>query len=414
MASVLPIPAQTGSVRHSCGEMNPPEAVFCGGCGCDLQHASTCGACGSAGQPGARFCNGCGARLIAWAGSGADIGEGRVAALEAEVAGMREEMEGLLILKAQLDSAMQRIKQKGGAGARPATAPKPAPPKAGAETKPETTAAAPGESAGATPSEVGAEGASAEPGTAEAGAPNNEAHTIAVLHFEDRPDFQDIVQGVLAPYKSTTYHPESSLAEDLPNGRPLLMINLLSENDPLGAITDERLRQVQPRAFVYATDGKRGFVLGMVDLFSPPFDPASCAQRILLAVGTSPRILVVSEAVIGAPELRGHLMRQGCTTSVAFDEKQALGLIPSVRPNLVLIDLNLPRGEGLRLAGRIRSDERNRSIRLGFLWQQAIEPASFRQFVTRATNDFRFSEDDLKRHLLQEFNPGGAAYLSGV
>jgi CheY-like chemotaxis protein len=189
------------------------------------------------------------------------------------------------------------------------------------------------------------------------------------------------------------------------------MLNLLADANVLALASEARLSPREPRVFTYATDGTRGFVLGMVDLFPPPFDPAACALRVLERSPSAPRVLVVSEAVLGTPELRAHLVRQGCTTSIAFDERQALGLIPSVRPSLALIDLNLPRGEGLRLAARIRADQRNAHVRLAFMWQQNVEPSLFRQLVGRASHDFAWSEDELRRNLLQEFNPGGAAYL---
>jgi CheY-like chemotaxis protein len=217
------------------------------------------------------------------------------------------------------------------------------------------------------------------------------------------------VQATVSQFRTASYHPESEI-EGVPAGTRLPVINLLAGCDPLRLLADPLIFE-RPRAFTYATDGSRGFILGVVEYFPPPLDPAACASRILSVLPASPRVLVVSEAVLGAPELRAHLVRQGCTTSIAFDVRQALGLIPSVRPSLVLIDLNLPRGEGLRLAGRIRAEDPNRYVRFAFLWQQQIETALFRQTASRAILDFQFHGDDLRRQLMQEFNPGGAAYI---
>lgn len=413
MASVSPAAVLNEMLRHWCGEMNPADARFCGGCGIDLVSTPTCTDCGGTSIPGARFCNTCGMRMEARPAAEADPGsDGRLAALESQVAAMREEMEGLLVLKAQLDGAMQRMRQRGGPAAAGARAPLGSKPPASKATpaKGEDAAA---DAAAALPASVDGEVPAAAEGEASP-AEDERPSRIAVIHLEDRPDLQDAIQGAVASFRVASYFPESALADGIPEGRPLLVVNLLaSASEPLAVISDNRLMPKEQRAFIYATDGARGFVLGMTEIFAAPFEPARCAARILEVIPNSPRVLMVSEAVLGTPELRAHLVRQNCTTSIAFDERQALSLLPSVRPALVLIDLNLPRGEGLRLAGRIRADEHYRSTRLGFMWQQKIDPTAFRQFATRAALDFHFHEDELRRQLLQEFNPGGAGYLAG-
>lgn len=414
MASVSPVATLNEMLRHWCGEMNPAEARFCGGCGADLASVPVCAACGGTSTPGARFCNHCGARIEAKpAAEASDPGsDSRLTALEAEVGAMREEMESLLVLKAQLDGAMQRLRQRGGPAAAASRSPLAA--KSTGAKPPAAKAADAAAADGPTPAEpVETPPAVAGEPSAEGAEVGDRPTRIAVIHLEDRPDLQDAIQGAVASFKVASYFPESVLAEEVPEGRPLLVVNLLAANsEPLAVISDDRLMPKVQRAFIYATDGARGFVLGMTEIFAAPFEPDRCATRILEVIPNSPRVLMVSEAVLGTPELRAHLVRQGCTTSIAFDERQALGLLPSVRPALVLIDLNLPRGEGLRLAGRIRADEHYRSTRLAFMWQQKIEPAAFRQFATRAALDFPFREDDLRRQLLQEFNPGGAAYIA--
>jgi CheY-like chemotaxis protein len=401
--SVVPLTSES-QVRHSCGELNPGDAVFCGGCGVDLSRGAACTACGRQGTAGARYCHGCGARLQPAAG-GAPIADERVQALADEVTALRGEIADLLVLKEQLDGALKRMRQRAGGaaagGSRPVAAAKP---------KPQEASPAAAVSPAVPESSADVPGAGASDGEAEPANVVPAATHVAVLHFEDRPDLQDVVQATVSRFRTASYHPESAIAEGVPAGRRLPVMNLLAGGDPLASLADPLVFE-QPRAFTYATDGSRGFILGVAEFFPPPLDPAACANRILAGLPASPRVLVVSEAVLGAPELRAHLVRQGCTTSIAFDVRQALGLIPSVRPSLVLIDLNLPRGEGLRLAARIRAEDPNHYVRFAFLWQQQIETALFRQAVTRAIHDFQFSEEDLRRQLLQEFNPGGAAHI---
>lgn len=390
------------SRRHSCGEANPADASFCGGCGVGLSAGAVCAGCQRQCTPGARFCQGCGVSLVPAAQAGSPAAEERVQAVEGEVAALRQEIADLVVLREQLDGALKRIRQRSG-GAPP---PSKAAPTAKASAPPETTEESTAEVPAAAP----------EASQSEAAPPADEPEVervehVCVIHIEDRPDLQEAVQAAVTQYKTASYHAASEIDEGLPSGARLPVVNLLSSGDPLAAIADPGLGMESVRAFTYVTDGRRGFLLGVTSYFPPPLDPSTCADRILANLPASPRVLVVSGAVLGTPELRAHLVRQGCTTSIAFDERQALGLIPSVRPSLVLIDLNLPRGEGLRLAGRIRAEDPNRYVRFAFLWQQKMEPALLRQFATRAANDFQFSEEDLRRQLMQEFNPGGAAYV---
>jgi tetratricopeptide (TPR) repeat protein len=54
-------PASTsGAICAACGESNPADAKFCGGCGQPLVAEVLCPACGTRNKSGQRFCNGCG------------------------------------------------------------------------------------------------------------------------------------------------------------------------------------------------------------------------------------------------------------------------------------------------------------------------------------------------------------------
>lgn len=410
MASLKPVSDHVEVVRHSCGELNPIEASFCGGCGTNLGQGVPCPSCEHVGTPGARFCQQCGGRLRPTNAAAEPELESRVAAVEAEIVMNREDLQPLLQLKEQLDAALKRTRQKqGGSGAatsRPTGAKSASARPASTEpTEPERN----GDDESGTEAARVVETVPSPAEMIERGEPKP-TH-ITVVHLEDRPELQHAMQTIVEQYSTASYHSESALAEGLPDGRPLVVANLLGNSDPLEVATGPELRARDAKVFTYATEGTRGFVIGMTELFPPPFEPEACAARLLTLLPAAPRVLVVSGADGGTPELRAHLTRQGCTTSIAFDERQAAGLIPSVRPNLVLIDLNLPRGEGLRLAGRLRADPLNAGMRLAFLWQEPIDPALFRQYATRSIHDFQFKADELGRALMQEFNPGGAAYI---
>jgi CheY-like chemotaxis protein len=75
----------------------------------------------------------------------------------------------------------------------------------------------------------------------------------------------------------------------------------------------------------------------------------------MLTVGRSPRrrILAVSAAFDVMSNLRTALGGNGCSLSVAVDSREGLDLVRLVRPDLILVDLALPRGDALMLLSRL-------------------------------------------------------------
>lgn len=70
----------------------------------------------------------------------------------------------------------------------------------------------------------------------------------------------------------------------------------------------------------------------------------------------SKRILVVDDEKKLVNVLRGYLEQAGYSVIAASDGKQALAAFRSDRPNLVLLDLNLPELDGLDVARTIRKE----------------------------------------------------------
>jgi CheY-like chemotaxis protein len=106
-------------------------------------------------------------------------------------------------------------------------------------------------------------------------------------------------------------------------------------------------------------------------------------------------------------EVRALLNGARCSTSVALDARQAYDLVPMVKPQLVLIDLGLPRGEGLRLAARLRTDPATAGVGIAFLWGRPLAPDEFRLHAARAVRDCQFASEHLIRPLLQELSASG-------
>jgi CheY-like chemotaxis protein len=394
----------------SCGQNNPSDAAFCGECGNDLTAVPVCGGCGRSNVRGARFCHGCGAAVTAKAPrTAAQESEQesemealvrRVAALETDLTDVATEVAGLNSLKEQLQDALDGLRRRTAANAKPAqpvtSAEQVAPSLAEPPPPPRLVAVSPD----STPQVVAARNANGE--------------RLTILHVEDQPPLQDAVRAVVEKFNYARYNVVREPLGGAPGGRRLLAINLLAQSvDPLATLANSAAWGIEnPWALAYCADGARGLILGMVDFFPPPFEPNLCVTRLLERPSASQRLLVVSDALDLTTELRSILTRLGCATSVAFDGKQALGLVPMVRPDVILVDLNLPKGDAFRVISRVRADPANVAVTFALMWQSTLNLVEFRQQVVRAAREFPFSGDDLRRAVGREFGPGGAAYFS--
>jgi CheY-like chemotaxis protein len=70
---------------------------------------------------------------------------------------------------------------------------------------------------------------------------------------------------------------------------------------------------------------------------------------------TARRVLVVDDNEDAVESLAALLRLFGHEVDVAFDGEQALTLAPEVRPDLVLLDLGMPRMDGHEVARRMRA-----------------------------------------------------------
>lgn len=73
------------------------------------------------------------------------------------------------------------------------------------------------------------------------------------------------------------------------------------------------------------------------------------------APSTARRVLVVDDNEDAAESLAALLRLFGHEVEVAFDGEQALALAPEVKPDLVLLDLGMPRMDGHEVARRMRA-----------------------------------------------------------
>ena len=84
--------------------------------------------------------------------------------------------------------------------------------------------------------------------------------------------------------------------------------------------------------------------------------------------GNSPtparRVLVVDDNEDAAESLAALLRIFGHEVGVAFDGEQALSLAPELKPDVVLLDLGMPRMDGHEVARRMRASPWGASMKI--------------------------------------------------
>src|ERR1041384_1516913 len=74
------------------------------------------------------------------------------------------------------------------------------------------------------------------------------------------------------------------------------------------------------------------------------------------------RVLLVEDDVALAQMYRVKLERDGYTVQVAGDGEEALGLLNGDLPDLIFLDVRLPRMDGLTFLEQIRSSHRTKNV----------------------------------------------------
>jgi CheY-like chemotaxis protein len=229
-----------------------------------------------------------------------------------------------------------------------------------------------------------------------------------LIHVEEHAEIQHAIEE-LAKKWAVEYHRFGEPLAPSAGEHRLLVVNLaLSRFDSLSEIAKSADWGIaEPAAFTYCADGGHGAVLGVVHFFPPPFHVDACVRRLLSRPSRPQRLLVVGEAFETMNALKDSLAQVQCGISMAFDTRQAVDLVPMLKPDLLLIDMNMPRGEALRLAMRLYAAHAGAQPPLGFFWTDAIPPGEFREHALRAIRDLALSPDDLARALSRSLAPDG-------
>ncbi|WP_232840793.1 response regulator [Streptomyces sp. Go-475] len=83
--------------------------------------------------------------------------------------------------------------------------------------------------------------------------------------------------------------------------------------------------------------------------------------------GASGRVLVVDDNKVIRQLIRVNLELEGLEVVTAADGAECLDVVHQVRPDVVTLDVAMPRLDGLRTASRLRADPRTRDVPLAIV-----------------------------------------------
>jgi CheY-like chemotaxis protein len=126
-----------------------------------------------------------------------------------------------------------------------------------------------------------------------------------------------------------------------------VLVNLTAQGavNTLGAL---RKAGCNARFWGCIADGtaSRGIALMAVEPVIPPLEPDTILRKLGDYICKGARILTVGGDVDALMSLRQALARKGVSVSMAWDAKQSIEVMHQVRPDAVVVDLDIPKGDG--------------------------------------------------------------------
>jgi len=99
------------------------------------------------------------------------------------------------------------------------------------------------------------------------------------------------------------------------------------------------------------------------------------------------RILIVDDNQANCELLEAYLDAVECTTEVAVDGQQAIDKVASFKPDLILLDVMMPKLSGFEVCQKLKSDDATKNIMV--LMVTALnELGDIERAIDAGTNDF--------------------------
>src|SRR5271154_2885529 len=115
--------------------------------------------------------------------------------------------------------------------------------------------------------------------------------------------------------------------------------------------------------------------------------PAAPSHDVIALDERPPRVLIADDNPQGAELLEAYLSATDCEVRIAADGEQTLQQVRAWQPDLILLDIMMPRISGFEVCKRLRADPATRDI--GVLMITALDqPSDIDRAVEAGTNDF--------------------------
>lgn len=175
------------------------------------------------------------------------------------------------------------------------------------------------------------------------------------------------------------------LIEKLQGGREPAHIILITAYDSPGlAATAKRLKVNDYLVKPVQPEKIRNIVGHVLDGLQTP-QPAMAAP---VAARTQFKILIADDRVDNLHLLATRLESEGYSFITAIDGEETLRLVHEATPDLVLLDVNMPKKDGFEVLREIRADSRVAHIPVIFLTAARIEPRDVRQGLSLGADDY--------------------------
>jgi DNA-binding response OmpR family regulator len=101
----------------------------------------------------------------------------------------------------------------------------------------------------------------------------------------------------------------------------------------------------------------------------------------------TPRVLIADDEPLGAELLEAYLSECDYELRTASDGEQTLQIVSTWKPDLILLDIMMPRISGFEVCKRLRADPATRDV--GVLMITALDqPSDIDRALDAGTNDF--------------------------
>lgn len=161
---------------------------------------------------------------------------------------------------------------------------------------------------------------------------------------------------------------------------------------------DPELHDVPVIMVTMVDDRQRGFALGASDYLLKPVDRDRLLSIVRPAVSVGSNILVVEDDPATREMLRRLLEREGWSVAEAENGESALGRVTERRPDLILLDLMMPKMDGFEVISALRSTALWRSIPIVVLTAMDLNSTDrlrLNGYVEKVLQKGSYSHEDL-------------------